>query len=32
MNIETNFRYLISDNYLIFYKVDDKFVYIYRIL
>ncbi|MEA1974528.1 MAG: type II toxin-antitoxin system RelE/ParE family toxin [Bacillota bacterium] len=32
INIETNFRYLISDNYLIFYRADDEFVYVYRIL
>ena len=32
ITIETNFRYLISDNYLIFNKYDDKFVYFYRII
>lgn len=32
INIETDFRYLISDNYLIFYNLDNEFVYIYRIL
>jgi addiction module RelE/StbE family toxin len=32
INIETNFRYLLSGNYIVFYKVDEKFISIYRIL
>ncbi len=32
LNIKTDFRYLVSGNYIIFYRTDDEFVYIYRIL
>ena len=32
VNIQTNFRYLVSGNYIIFYRADDEFVSIYRIL
>ena len=32
LRIRTDYRYLISDDYLIFYKADDENVSIYRIL
>lgn len=32
VSIDTDFRYLVSGNYLVFYKVDDEYVSIYRIL
>ena len=32
IEVKTDFRYLVCDNYIIFYKVDIKFVSIYRIL
>jgi len=32
INISTDFRYLISGSYLVFYKVDSSHVSIYRIL
>jgi len=32
VNIKTDYRYLVSGNYIIFYRTDDEFVYIYRIL
>jgi len=32
VNIKTDFRYLVSGNYIIFYRTADEFVYIYRIL
>lgn len=32
IHIETDFRFLVSGNYLIFYKVDENYVSIYRIL
>ncbi|MGV8146510.1 MAG: type II toxin-antitoxin system RelE/ParE family toxin [Alkaliphilus sp.] len=32
VDILTNYRYLISGNYIIFYKADEKYVSIYRIL
>lgn len=32
ISISTDYRYLISGNYIIFYKVDDIYVSIYRIL
>lgn len=32
VDIKTDFRFLISGNYIVFYKVDDVFVSIYRIL
>ncbi len=32
MSFDTDFRYLVSGNYLIFYKVDNEYVSIYRIL
>jgi len=32
VNIKTNFRYLVSGNYIVFYRADDEFVSLYRIL
>lgn len=32
IDIKTNFRYLICDTYIVFYKVDQEYVSIYRIL
>lgn len=32
INVKTDFRYLISGNYIVFYRADNEFVYIYRIL
>ena len=32
VHIKTDFRYLVSGNYIIFYRTDDEFVYVYRIL
>ncbi len=32
IHIETDYQYLISGKYLVFYKVDDVYVTIYRIL
>ncbi|MHA6482524.1 type II toxin-antitoxin system RelE/ParE family toxin [Paenibacillus sp. strain BS8-2] len=32
INVKTNFRYLTSGNYLIFYRVEVEYVSIYRIL
>ena len=32
IHIDTDFRYLVSGQYIIFYKADDEFVSIYRIL
>ena len=32
VNIKTDFRYLVSGNYIIFYRSDDEYVSIYRIL
>lgn len=32
IDVSTDLRYLISGNYIIFYKVDDVYVSIYRIL
>ncbi|WP_209124167.1 type II toxin-antitoxin system RelE/ParE family toxin [Alkalihalobacillus sp. BA299] len=32
IDVETNYRYLICGNYIIFYKIDDTYVSIYRIL
>ncbi len=32
IHIETDYRYLISGNYIVFYKYDDVHVSIYRIL
>ena len=32
VNIKTDFRYLVSGNYIVFYRVDDEYVSIYRIL
>lgn len=29
---ETDYRFIVSGNYLVFYKVDDEFISIYRIL
>jgi len=30
--VRTDFRYVVSGNYLVFYRADHEFVYIYRIL
>ena len=32
IGIETDFRYLVSGNYLVFYKLNDAYVSVYRIL
>ena len=32
INVKTDFRYVVSGNYLVFYRADHEFVYIYRIL
>lgn len=32
INVETNYRYLISGNYIVFYKIDDVYVSIFRII
>lgn len=32
VNVRTDFRYVVSGNYLVFYRADHEFVYIYRIL
>lgn len=32
IEVKTDFRYLVCDKYIIFYKVDIKFISIYRIL
>ncbi|WP_078427502.1 type II toxin-antitoxin system RelE/ParE family toxin [Alkalihalobacterium alkalinitrilicum] len=32
ISIETDYRYLVSGNYIVFYKFDDVYVSIYRIL
>ena len=32
INIKTDYRYLVSGKYIIFYKTDNEYVYIYRIL
>ncbi len=32
VNVPTDYRYLISGNYIVFYKVDEVYVSIYRIL
>lgn len=32
INIDTDFRYIISGNYIIFYRVDKEYISIYRIL
>ncbi len=32
ISVQTDFRYLVSGNYIVFYRADDEFVYIYRIL
>lgn len=32
VNIKKDFRYLVSGNYIVFYRVDDEYVSIYRIL
>ena len=29
---DTNYRFIVSGNYIVFYKVDDEYVSIYRIL
>ena len=32
IEVKTDYRYLIIDEYIIFYKFDSKYLYIYRIL
>lgn len=32
LNIPTDYRYLICGNYLVFYKIDNEYVSIYRII
>ena len=32
MDIYTNYRFLVCDNYLVFYRTDEKMVYIDRVL
>lgn len=32
ISVQTDFRYLVAGNYIIFYRVDHEYVYIYRIL
>lgn len=32
ISVKTDFRYLISGSYIVFYRTDDEFVYIYRVL
>ena len=32
INVQTNFKYLVSGRYIVFYRADNDFVYIYRIL
>lgn len=32
IDVETDYRYIISGNYIVFYKFDDVYVSIYRIL
>ncbi|GEN57971.1 hypothetical protein GCM10012290_05510 [Halolactibacillus alkaliphilus] len=32
INVQTDFRYVVSGNYLVIYRADHEFVYIYRIL
>jgi addiction module RelE/StbE family toxin len=32
LNIKTDYRYLVSGKYIVFYKTDIEYVYIYRIL
>lgn len=32
VEVKTDFRYLVSGNYIIFYRTDDEYVSIYRIL
>lgn len=32
IHIDTDYRYLVSGQYIVFYKADDEFVSIYRIL
>ncbi len=32
ISIKTDYRYLIADEYIIFYKFDSEYLYIYRIL
>jgi plasmid stabilization system protein ParE len=32
INIQTDFRYLVCGSYIVFYRADNEFVYIYRIL
>lgn len=32
VNVRTDFRYVVSGNYFVFYRADHEFVYIYRIL
>lgn len=32
INIETDYRFLVSGKYIVFYKIEDEYVSIYRIL
>lgn len=32
VRVKTDFRYLVAGSYIIFYRADNEFVYIYRIL
>lgn len=32
INIGTNYRYLVTGSYIVFYKYDEEFIYIYRVL
>ncbi|TBL73062.1 type II toxin-antitoxin system RelE/ParE family toxin [Paenibacillus thalictri] len=32
MNVKTDFRYIVSGNYLIFYRVEAEYVSVYRVL
>ncbi len=32
IDVSTNYRYLVSGNYIVFYKIDEVYVSIYRIL
>jgi len=32
IDIATDYRFLVSDKYIIFYKIDEEYIYIYRVL
>lgn len=32
VSFETDFRFIVSGNYLVFYKIDNEFISVYRIL